>query len=314
MELGLLRGTQRTHGVIPLVHHQFLEAQHDQRAEHDDDGQRRCHVGVGGAFGHILVIHENRQHGITLAQQHGGAEVSQTGHEHHDAACQNGGQDNGQRHRPDAPDFVHAQILGGFLQGTVDAVHGAGGVQVDVGEQVQGKHEDDTAATVDRGRGHADLRQRPCYQTVTAQQDDPGISADEGRAHQAHDDEDVQNFLARNVVAGDQISDGNAHQCRGKYRGEAHDHGAKQRLIVVGLGEETLEVIQRDALYLAGKHALRDDGVEGVDNEQAHCQNHEQLCEEPEIRFPAGIKPFVHRLSTSSLLSYRLMRMGSKLR
>ena len=126
--------------------------------------------------------------------------------------------------------------------------------------------------------------------------------------------EDVQNFLARNVVAGDQISDGNAHQCRGKYRGEAHDHGAKQRLIIVGLGEETLEVVQRDALYLAGKHALRDDGVEGVDNEQAHCQNHEQLCEEPEIRFPAGIKPFVHRLSTSSLLSYRLMRMGSKLR
>ena len=57
---------------------------------------------------------------------------------------------------------------------------------------MQGEHEDNAFPAVDRGGHHAEEPEELCHQTVAAHEDDPGVGADEGRAHEAHDDEDVQ--------------------------------------------------------------------------------------------------------------------------
>ena len=164
---------------------------------------------------------------------------------------------------------------------------------------MQGKHEDDAAPPVDGGRGGAEGGKELCQQAVSAQQNDPGVGPDERWAHQTHDDEDVQDLLARDIVAGHQVGDGHADQGGGEHRGKTDHHGADQRLVVIGLGEEADEVIQRQALDLIGKDALGQNGVKGIDDEQAHGRNHDDLGKEPEIRPPAGAKLCFHRLSTS---------------
>ena len=296
----LLRRPQGTHLIIALVNDQLLEGQHQQRAGHNDHGQCRGHIGVDGAFGHVLVVNQHRQHGIALAQQHGGAEVRQGGHEHHDAACQNGGQDHRQGDGPDPLELVHAQILRRLLQGAVDAVHGAGGIQIDVGEQVQGKDENDAVASVDGRRRQSDQAEKLGQKAVAAQQNDPGIGADEGGTHQRHDDEDVQQLLPRHIVPGHQIGDGYANDGGGDHGGNTHEQRPQQGLVIVGLGKEPDEVVQRDTLHLVGEHTLGDDGVEGIHDEQAHAQDHEQLREKPEVRPPFLGAFLLHNESTSS--------------
>ena len=286
MELRFLRGTERTHHVVALIHHQLLEGQHQQGTGHDDDRQGGGHVGVDGTFRHVLVIDQYRQNRVALAQQHRRTEVRKAGHEHHDTACKDGGQNDRQGDGPDAAQLAHTQVFRRLLQRAVYAVHGTGGVQIDVGEQMQGEYKDDAAPAVDRGRGGSKQSKELSQKSVAAHENDPGILTDKGRAHQAHDDKDVQNLFAGDVVPGHQIGDGNADDRCGQHSAKTDHHGADQSLVVVGLGKEADKVIQGEPLHLIGEHALGQYGVKRIDNEKAHNRDHNQLGEKPEIRLP----------------------------
>ncbi len=60
-----------------------------RRAEHNDHRQAGSHVGVCGAFRHVLIIYQHGKHGVTLPQKHRSAEVRQAGasHESHVAGA-----------------------------------------------------------------------------------------------------------------------------------------------------------------------------------------------------------------------------------
>ena len=77
--------------------------------------------------------------------------------------------------------------------------------------------------------------------------------------------------------------------------------------------ENVVDTTERDDFEDQLKIITREIIASGI-NINKYVAYNEQLGEKPEIRSPAGTETFVHRLSTSSLLSYRLMRMGSKLR
>ena len=69
------------------------------------------------------------------------------------------------------------------------------------------EHEDDAVSSIDCGRRQAQRRERLRHQAVAAQQNDPGIRADERRAHQRQDDEHMQDVLAQHVVARHDVCD-----------------------------------------------------------------------------------------------------------
>ena len=145
-------------------------------------------------------------------------------------------------------------------------------------------------------------------------QNDPGISADEGRAHQAHDDQNVDQLFAGNIIAGQQIGNGNTDEGGGQHGGSADHDGTDQGLVVIGLAEETDEVIKCHAFHFIGENTLGDDVVEGVDNEQTHGDNDSNSHKEPEVRSPFLTESLLHLESTSPVsATYRLTRLGSKL-
>jgi len=139
-------------------------------------------------------------------------------------------------------------------------------------------------------------------EAVPAQHDDPGIGADERRAHQRHDDQDMHQMLAGHVVAGHQVGDGNADQ-RGKQDGVSADlQGIQQGAVIVLALKELREVGQRDATDAVGEEALDDDVVERIDDEDSQRGENEHLDVEPEVGMESlSRRPCTHKDNTSPL-------------
>jgi hypothetical protein len=49
------------------------------------------HVGVSAQLAHVLVVDENRQHRVALADEHRRSEVGERGHKDHHRAGRDGG-------------------------------------------------------------------------------------------------------------------------------------------------------------------------------------------------------------------------------
>ena len=107
----------------------------------DDYAQRRGEAGVGAYFIHKFLVDDHGQRGIALADEPGGTEVRQGRHEHHQAAGEYGGHDDGQRHLADAPESGHAQIFAGLLQGGINAAQRGGYIQVNHRKELERKHQ-----------------------------------------------------------------------------------------------------------------------------------------------------------------------------
>ena len=165
---------------------------------------------------------------------------------------------------------------------------------------MQGKDEDDAFPAVDGGGYCTEELKQPGNQTVAAHEDDPGVSADEGRAHEAHDDQDVQQLLAGHIVTGHYVGNGNTDNRSGQHRDAADHQGPDQGLIVVGLGEEPDEVVECQAFDFVGEYTLGQNRVEGIHDEQAHAGNYKELCKKPEVQLYLS-QSFLHRDSTSSV-------------
>ena len=93
---------------------------------------------------------------------------------------------------------------------------------------MQRKHKYNAAPAVNGGCCKTDGSKKLGQQTRTAHEDDPGIGPDEGRAHKAHDDEDMQHLFAGNIIPSHQVGNGYSDQRSGQHRRETHHHRTKQ--------------------------------------------------------------------------------------
>ena len=304
--LGDFGGTQGGHGVVLPGHPPLLQEQDDQGDDHDDHGDGAGQVGVAAGLAEILVKDQHRQGAeVAAGQDARGAEVGQGSHEHHQGARSDGGHDHGDGDGEQAAQLARAQVLRALLHRAVNGAHGPGYIEVDVGEELEGEHRADAPHAVDAGHLEAQQVGEPLgHHAGVAEQDDPAVRAQKGRAHEGEDDDDMPEGLARDVKAGHQVGHGHADENAGDGGHQADLQAVTQGLIVIFFGEEAVKIVKGEALLLAGEEAVDHQGGEGVDQKQQKHRENQDFYPEPEI-LVEGLAVLALQHESTSSVSFR---------
>ena len=182
---------------------------------------------------HVLIVYKNRKDHVALADQHRGTEICQASHKYHNGACRNGRSHNRQSDCQKAAQLIASQIFRCLLNTGIDASHGTRRIQVHIREQFKRKYQDDPQFPVYTRKMDPDLRKHTGDKSRAAKQHDPAVSTDERRAHQTHDNEDMNKVLTEYIVAGHDVSDRHAHKKCGTGRHDRHKQASSQCRIVI---------------------------------------------------------------------------------
>ncbi len=207
-------------------------------------------MGISADFTHVLIVYKNRKYHVTFADKHWSTKVCQTGHKYHDRASCNRRKDYRQCNGPKSAKFIASQVLCCLFQAGIDTSHSAGGIQINIGEQLKGKYQDNAQFSVNTWKLDAKLGKHICYQTRTSKQHDPAVSADKWRAHKAHDDKNMDELLAPYIITGHYIGNGNTyHQCcdRSDHR---YKNTSSQCRIIIFLCKKSDIVLKGKTIYL----------------------------------------------------------------
>jgi len=190
-----------------------------------------------------------------------------------------------QGHRPELPPAPGAHALGRLLQRRVDLAEGVHDVERDHGEEVEGLHQHHPVDPIDEVDGPEHVE--PVHQEHVH---GPRPAQDEGEAQHPHqrrrDDRDdgevTEEVPPPEVEADEEEGDGDAERGGGDDGHHAQDQGVPERAPVELVGEEVLEIRQREA---AGpvRHGVVEDPAQRVDEkEDQECPDQPHAQEERE--------------------------------
>ena len=82
------------------------------------------------------------------------------------------------------------------------------------------------------------------HQTCTAKEHDPAVRADKWRAHQTHDNENMDKILAKYVITGHHVSHRHANQQGGAGGHTGYEQASAQCRVIIFFRKETDIIFQ----------------------------------------------------------------------
>ena len=160
----------------------------------------------------------------------------------------------------------------------VNGAHGAGNIQVNVREQLQRENRADSALAVNgRHLESEQVAEELCHNTGVAEQDDPAVCSEKRRTHQAQYDQDMPECFPCDVVPCLQVGHRHTDQPAQQRRDQADLQAVSQRLVIVLLLEETLEIVQGNPVSLRGIKTVHDQRIERIYKEKQEYENYLKL-------------------------------------
>ena len=161
------------HGVAPPPHRPVLDQQDAGGAEHQQGGRRAGHGGVSAHLVHEQAVHDGGEDLISLADDHGRAELGEGREEDQERPAQDRGQRDRDGDRPEHPPGAGPQALCRLLQRLIQGAQRPGHHQEHERVQVQAERQDDPVHAVDGGNVDTDRLEEARDVPGAPEQEDP---------------------------------------------------------------------------------------------------------------------------------------------
>ena len=135
-----LHGLERGHGIAVSPGDPPLEEEKHQRDGHDDDAQGGGEVAVVGNLAHKLIVENDWEGAISLANEHGCAEVGKHTHENQQRRGQYRGHDQRKNDAGHTLEVAGAQAFGRFIKRVVQVFQRAANIHIHKREGLKRKH------------------------------------------------------------------------------------------------------------------------------------------------------------------------------
>ena len=294
-----LNGMQRVHGEAEFLGRKFLDQENDCRQQHRNDTDGRSKVVVRAGLTEELVVDLHGEGAVALAHHERRAEVGKGAHEHQQRRSQHRRHGQPQHNLEKALDALAAEVCRGFHEAVVQIAEHA--VHVDQHERIElcGLHEQDSPEAVDAADVDAQQLQEVRDDARAAEQQNPRVSADEGRRHAAQNTRHEQELCALEAEERIEIGKNDADDERNDRDADGHLEAVQDRSVIILFAEELDKILHGELAALVDER-LPQQRADGIDKEQQEAGQQENGDHRPDLKFT----PLSHFAASVTLSSW----------